>query len=122
VDVNACPSTSEVSTAKEKRTEDRQRQLGRDRISTLEQRSWLFVFCFRSKLNTLSVIGRDNVISGILKATSPSDSAKSSAIAKSQIAYSVHDGRYKAGSPRTSVAPSDELFHPAVGHFLDDLK
>jgi hypothetical protein len=33
-----------------------------------------------------------------------------------------HDGRYKAGSPRTSVAPPVELFHHAFGHFLDDVK
>jgi len=67
------------------------------------------------------VIGFENVISGILKALPPSGSAKSSAYAKSQTAYSIYDGRYKAGSPRTTVAPPVQLFHPAFGHFLDDL-
>jgi hypothetical protein len=52
----------------------------------------------------------------------PSDSAKSSAYAKSQIAYSILDGRYKAGSPRIRVAPPVQLFHPAFGHFLDDIR
>jgi hypothetical protein len=46
-----------------------------------------------------------------IKAIPPSDSAKPSAFAKSQTAYSLCDG-YKAESPRTSVAP---LFHPAFG-------
>ena len=41
---------------------------------------------------------------------------------KSQIAYSIHDGRYKADNPRTSVAPPVQLFHPVFGHFLDDIK
>jgi hypothetical protein len=52
----------------------------------------------------------------------PSDSAKSSAYAKSQIAYSIYDGRYKVGSPRTSVALPVQLFHPAFGHFLDVIR
>lgn len=53
---------------------------------------------------------------------SPSESAKSSAYAKSQMAYSIYDGRYKTGSPRTSIAPPVQLFHPAFGHFLDDIR
>ena len=52
----------------------------------------------------------------------PSDSAKSSVYPKSQIAYSIYDGRYKAGFPRTSVALPVQLFHPAFGHFLDDIR
>jgi hypothetical protein len=56
-----------------------------------------------------------------LKALPPSDSAKSSAYIKSQAAYSICDGRYKAGSPRPTVAPPVQLFHPAFGHFLDDI-
>jgi hypothetical protein len=51
----------------------------------------------------------------------PSNSAKSSAYPKSQIAYSIYDGRYKAGSPRPSVALPVQLFHPAFGHFLDNI-
>ena len=51
-----------------------------------------------------------------------SNSAKSSAYTKSQTAYSIYDGRYKAGSPRTSVAPPVQLFHPAFGHFLDVIR
>jgi hypothetical protein len=57
-----------------------------------------------------------------LKALSPSDSAKSSAYVKSQAAYSIYDGRYKAGSPKITVAPPVQLFHPAFGHFLDDIR
>jgi hypothetical protein len=86
----------------------------------LEQRSHLFLSHFSSDPECL--IGFNNVILGILKAIPPSDSAKSSAFVKSQMAYSLYDGRYKAGSPRTSVAPPVQLFHPAFGHFLDDLK
>jgi hypothetical protein len=41
---------------------------------------------------------------------------------KSQIAYSIHDGRYKEDNPRTSVAPPVQLFQPVFGHFLDDIK
>jgi len=52
----------------------------------------------------------------------PSESAKSSAYTKSQIAYSIYDGRYKENKPRTSLAPPIQLFHPIFGHFLDDLK
>jgi len=57
-----------------------------------------------------------------LKADAPANSAKSSNYIKSQIAYSIYDGRYKANEPRTSVAPPVQLFHPAFGHFLDDMK
>jgi hypothetical protein len=53
---------------------------------------------------------------------SPADSAKSSNYSKSQLDYSIFDGRYKANSPRTSVAPPVELFNHAFGHFLDDVK
>jgi hypothetical protein len=66
--------------------------------------------------------GFQSVISSILKAGAPADSAKSSNYTKSQIAYSIHDGRYKASRPRTSVAPPVQLFHPAFGHFLDGMK
>jgi hypothetical protein len=65
--------------------------------------------------------GFKNIISDISKALSPSDSTKSSAYAKSQVAYSIYDGCYKAGSPRMTVGPPVQLFHPAFGHFLDDL-
>jgi hypothetical protein len=61
-------------------------------------------------------------MSRIRKATAPADSAKSSIYTKSQIAYSIYDGRYKVDEPRTSVAPPIQLFHPAFGHFLDDVK
>ena len=57
-----------------------------------------------------------------MKAAAPADSAKSSNYTKSQIAYSIYDGRYKANKPRTSVAPPIQLFHPAFGHFLDSVK
>jgi len=58
----------------------------------------------------------------MLKAMPPSESAKSSAYTKSQIAYSIYDGRYKENKPRTSVAPPIQLFHPIFAHFLDNLK
>ena len=66
--------------------------------------------------------GFQNVVSRILKAAAPADSAKSSNYTKSQIAYSIYDGRYKANRPRTSVAPPIQLFHPAFGHFLDSVE
>jgi hypothetical protein len=65
--------------------------------------------------------GFQNVISRILKATAPAESAKSSTYTKSQIAYSIHDGRYKADKPRTSFGPPIQLFHPAFAHFLNYL-
>ncbi|KAF8322894.1 uncharacterized protein EI90DRAFT_3130658 [Cantharellus anzutake] len=66
--------------------------------------------------------GFQNVFSHILTALAPADSAKSSNYTKSQIMYSIYDGRYKADKPRTSVAPLVQLFHPAFGHFLDDME
>lgn len=57
-----------------------------------------------------------------MKALAPADSAKSSKYTKSQINYSIYDGRYKADKPRTSVSLPVQLFHPAFGHFLDDMK
>jgi hypothetical protein len=57
-----------------------------------------------------------------LSAAAPADSAKSSNYIKSQIAYSIYDGRYKADKPRTSVAPPVQLFHPVFGRFLDAVK
>jgi hypothetical protein len=41
---------------------------------------------------------------------------------KSQLAYSIYDGRYKADKPRSSVAPPIQLFNPAFGHFLDHMR
>jgi hypothetical protein len=58
----------------------------------------------------------------IAKALAPSDSAKSSTYPEAQLAYSIHDGRYRENAPRWSVGPPIELFHPAFGHFLDDLR
>jgi len=69
-----------------------------------------------------SSTGFQNVISRISKVMAPADSAKSSNYSKSQLDYSIFDGRYKANSPRTSVAPPVELFNHAFGHFLDDVK
>ena len=50
------------------------------------------------------------MISRILSALPPAESAKSSNYIKSQITYSIHDGRYKAEKPRTSIAPPVQLF------------
>lgn len=68
-----------------------------------------------------SSAGFQNVISSILKTAGPSDSAKSSVYTKSQLAYRIYDGRYKAYESRTSVAPPIQLFHPTFGHFLDTI-
>ena len=70
-------------------------------------------------LNIKHLTGYENLVFSILNAEAPADSAKSS---KSQIAYSICDGRYKASGPRTGVAPPIQLFHPAFGYFLDGLK
>jgi len=66
--------------------------------------------------------GFQKVVSCILGALPPSESAKMTLYAKSQLAYSIHDGHYKEDRPRTNVAPPVELFHPAFGHFLDNIK
>ena len=50
----------------------------------------------------------------------PSKSAEPENYTKSQLAYSIYDGRYDAKKARTSVAPPVELFHPAFAQFLDD--
>ena len=81
-----------------------------------------FTFISPSIPDRQHLTGFQNVISRILKATPPADSAKSLMYTKSQIAYSIYDGRYKANNPRTSVAPPVQLFHPVFGHFLDDVK
>jgi hypothetical protein len=73
-------------------------------------------------LDKQHLTGFGTVISRILKAGAPADAAKSSNYTKSQITYSIYDGRFKANKPRTSVAPPVQLFHPAFGHFLDDME
>ena len=55
----------------------------------------------------------------ILKASNPSESAKSSAYTKSQFDYSIIDGRYKANNPIRLFAPSLEIYHEAFRRFLD---
>lgn len=57
-----------------------------------------------------------------MNAAPPAESAKSANYIKSQIAYSIYDGRYKADKPRTSVAPPVQLFHPVFGRFKDAVK
>lgn len=57
-----------------------------------------------------------------MNAVPPAESAKSLNYIKSQIAYSIYDGRYKADKPRTSVAPPVQLFHPVFGQLLDAVK
>jgi len=66
--------------------------------------------------------GFENVISRILNAQAPADAAKSTNYTKSQLAYSICDGRYKVNAPRTSVSLPVQLFHPAFGHFLDNIR
>ena len=79
------------------------------------------LFFIQVILDDLFLIGFDRAVNGILNASGPSDSAKSSTYAKSQFAYSIYDGRYKEGNPRPTVAPPIQLFHPAFGHFLDTI-
>jgi hypothetical protein len=43
-------------------------------------------------------------MSRILNAQAPADAAKSANYTKSQLAYSICDGRYKVNDPRTSVS------------------
>jgi hypothetical protein len=66
--------------------------------------------------------GFENVIWRILNAQAPADAAKSANYTKSQLAYSICDGRYKVNAPRISVSLPVQLFHPAFGHFLDNIK
>jgi hypothetical protein len=65
------------------------------------------------------LIAYKNMISGIQKAYSPS---KSSMYMKSQVAYSIVDGRYKADDPKRFFAPSLEIYHEAFKHFLDTVR
>ena len=102
-------------------TKDAGEEERRDQIPVLHK-STRFLFLFPSLSNRQHLTGFQNVISRILKAAAPADSAKSSNYLKSQIAYSIYDGRYKASKPRTSIAPPVQLFHPVFGHFLDSVK
>ncbi|KAK2461366.1 hypothetical protein APHAL10511_006590 [Amanita phalloides] len=84
-------------------TEDAGEEEKRDRVNALQKRY-------------------NSAMLRILKAGTPAYSSKSSRYIKSQIAYCIYDGRYRADKPRTSIAPPVQLFHPAFGHFLDDMK
>ena len=53
-------------------------------------------------------------MSRILNAQAPADAAKSTNYTKSQLAYSICDGRYKVNAPRTSVSLPVQLFHPQM--------
>ena len=81
--------------------------------------SFLLLLSF---IHKQQVTGFQTVISRIVKAVASADLAHSSNHTKSQIAYSIYDGRYNASRPRTSVAPPVQLFHPAFGHVLDNVK
>ena len=96
-------------------------ELKRDRIDDLHQSARIFFLLSLSSMNSI-LLGYRNLISNILNAVPPSDSAKSSMYPKSQLAYSIYDGRYKADKPRSSVAPPIQLFNPAFGHFLDHMR
>ena len=90
----------------------------RDEIVALHQSPLFIIFW----LLLLIKSGFENVISRILNAQAPADAAKSTNYSKSQLAYSICDGRYKVNAPRTSVSLPVQLFHPAFGHFLDNIK
>jgi hypothetical protein len=92
----------------------------RDQVSALQKSA--LVFFFLSIPDKLHSTGFHNVISRILKAQAPANSSKSLNYTKSQVTYSIYDGRYKVDMPRTSVSLPVQLFHPAFGHFLDHLK
>ena len=64
----------------------------------------------------------EKTVNDIANALSPSDSAKSSVYPRSQLDYSIHDGRYKDNNPRSSIGPPIELLNPVFGHFLDDIR
>ena len=95
--------------------------LKRDHIAGLHQSVCNFFFLSLSSMKTI-LTGYRNLISNILNAVPPSDSAKSSMYPKSQLACSIYDGRSKADKPRSSVAPPIQLFNPAFGHFLDHMR
>jgi hypothetical protein len=80
------------------------------------------VFFFLLTVPDKQPSGFEETCKDIAKALAPSLSAKSSVYPKSQIAYSIHDGRYAANARRSSVGPPIELFHPAFGHFLDGIR
>lgn len=102
-------------------TSDAGEEVKRDQISGLHQSTRNFFLLSLFFLNTV-LTGYRNLISSILNAAPPSDSAKSSNYPKSQLAYSIYDGRYRANKPRTSVAPPVQLFNPFFGHFLDHMR
>ena len=63
----------------------------------------------------------EKTVNDIANALSPSDSAKSPEYPRSQLDYSIHDGRYRAVN-RSRIGPPIELFNPVFGHFLDDIR
>jgi hypothetical protein len=90
----------------------------RDEIGALNQ-SPFFIYFLASVTDQIRV---ENVMSRILNAQAPADAAKTTNYTKSQLAYSICDGRYKVNAPRTSVSLPDQLFYPAFGHFLDNIQ
>ena len=102
-------------------TSDVKEEVRRDQIGGLHRSAYNFFLPSLFFTNTV-VIGYKNLILNILDAVPPSDSAKSSNYPKSQLVYSIHDGRYKANKPRTSIAPPVQLYNPVFGHFLDDMR
>jgi hypothetical protein len=112
---------SENRTAKETPDKGKGDEPGRDSTDALDRRTHLSSLSL-TILNISCLIGLQNTISGILDALPPHHSAKSSALVKSQAAYSIYNGRYKAGSPKATAAPPVQLFHPAFAHFLDDMR
>ena len=81
----------------------REKRRGRDRINALHIGAYFSSFSPATGIPDKQCLsGHQNVISRMLKATHPADSAT--------IAYSIYDGRYKANKPRTSLAPQFNRF------------
>ena len=92
----------------------------RDTLAALDRSGCFFFFILTVPDKRPS--GLENTCKNIQAALAPSVSSKSSTYPKSQVAYSIHDGRYEKDAPRSSVGPPIELFHPAFGHFLDGIR
>ena len=70
---------------------------------------------------SLWFVGFERTITKILKAKSPSESAKSTEYQAYQHEFPIYDGRYDVKKPTRTISPPIQLFHPVFAHFLDDI-
>jgi hypothetical protein len=68
-----------------------------------------------------SLPGYSATISKATNADTPSKSAKSTRYRTYQRNLPIYDGRYDVNCQISTTAPPIQLFHPAFGHFLDDI-